>query len=175
MHDTTITVQGYAGTDVDLRSVGDTSVATFRLAATPRRFDKKAGEWVDAATQWYTVKAWRNLGRNVAYSVRRGDAVIVHGRLVANSWSKDGQDYTSMELEAAMVGHDLNRGITQLQKPQRPVPPAEAAPEAETEAEAVESDEAEVEPVAEEVATGVTIGSRGETAPAEWLSGRTAA
>lgn len=159
MHDTTITVQGYAGTDVDLRSIGETSVAVFRLAATPRRFDKKSGDWVDAPTQWYTVKAWRNLGRNVAFSVRRGDAVIVHGRLVANAWSKDGQDYTSMELEATMVGHDLNRGITQLQKPQKPSLPAETAPE--------------VEP--EEQPAAVTIGSRGEPAPEEWLSTTTAA
>lgn len=171
MHDTTITVQGYAGTDVDLRSVGDTSVAIFRLAATPRRFDRRLNDWVDAATQWYTVKAWRNLGRNVAFSVRRGDAVVVHGRLVANTWSKDGQDYTSMELEATMVGHDLNRGITQLQKPPKPTPAGEAPLEAEAEAEAEAGARAE----APEEGAAVTIGSRGETAPDEWLPARTAA
>lgn len=154
MHDTTITVQGYAGGNVDVRNVGETSVATFRLAATPRRFDKKVADWVDAPTQWYTVKAWRNLAHNVGYSIRRGDAVIVHGRLIANTWTtREGQEVTTMEIEATMVGHDLNRGITQLQKPQKPTPPAEQTTDA---------------PGAED-ASPMTIGSLGETAPDEWL------
>lgn len=165
MHDTTITVQGYAGTDVELRHVADTSVATFRLAATPRRFDKRLGEWVDAPTQWYTVKAWRTLGRNVSYAIRRGDPVIVHGRLVANNWEKDGQAFSSMELEATMVGHDLNRGITSLQKLQKPVDPF---------AEPVEAPEP-VEPVDAEQQAEVTIGSLGEKAPEEWLPEKHAA
>ncbi len=162
MHDTTITVQGYAGGDVEVRTVGETRLATFRVAATPRRFDRKSGEWVDAPTQWYSVKAWRGLADNVAFSVRRGDAVIVHGRLVANTWVKDGVEMSSMEIDATVVGHDLNRGTTRLVRPQRP-----AALLAELEA-AVEQ-----EPPAEQTET--TIGSRGETAPEEWLSPKVAA
>ncbi|MSZ76037.1 MAG: single-stranded DNA-binding protein, partial [Actinobacteria bacterium] len=87
MNDTTVTVQGWVGSDVSLRLAGEAPVASFRVATTPRRYSRKSQEWVDGATQWYTVTVWRALAENVARSVRRGDPVVVHGRLDVASWT----------------------------------------------------------------------------------------
>lgn len=113
MNETFVTLSGWLGGDVALRDAGGVPVATFRVASTPRRYQRKTGTWEDGDTQWYTVNAWRALGENCDRSLRRGDPVIVHGKLSAHVWTnKVGLEVTSFEVEAAFVGHDLNRGTS---------------------------------------------------------------
>ena len=121
MNETLITLQGYVGGDVRLRAAGDTEVATFRVACTPRRWSRKEQAWTDARTQWYTVNCWRTLAHHVDRSVRRGDPVVVHGRLTQSSWvNSEGVEVTAYDVEALFVGHDLNRGTTSFTKASRP-------------------------------------------------------
>ncbi|MGD9960548.1 single-stranded DNA-binding protein [Nocardioides sp.] len=113
MNETQVTLAGWVGSDVTTRVAGDAVVANFRVACTPRRYQKKTDEWVDGDTQWYTVNAWRTLAENCAASLHRGDPVVVHGRLNAQVWSNSaGIDVTSFDIEATFVGHDLNRGVS---------------------------------------------------------------
>ena len=130
MNDTLITLQGNLGGDVAVRRVGDAEVATFRVASTPRRFDRKTETWVDGTTQWYSVSAWRGLGRHCAESLRRGDPVFVQGRLRAQNWvTNTGAEVTSYDVDAVVVGHDLSRGTTVFSRPPRgDVAPAPAEP-----------------------------------------------
>ncbi|WP_182524143.1 single-stranded DNA-binding protein [Nocardioides dongkuii] len=134
MTDTFVTVQGWLGNDVQVRQAGDAQVASFRLGCTPRRFHRRTGAWVDGPTQWYTVDAWRALGENCRDSLRRGDPVVVHGRLEARVWTNSaGAEVTTMVLEAASVGHDLARGVSRFRKAARvetatPEGPSVAAP-----------------------------------------------
>lgn len=116
MYDTQITLAGWIGSEVTLREVGaDRQVASFRMACTPTRF--RDGEWVKGATTWHTVKAWNRLARHVAASLRSGDPVVVHGRLVADVWEREGKPQTSWEVVATSVGHDLSHGTTTFTKP----------------------------------------------------------
>ena len=116
MYDTQITLAGWIGGEVTLREVGqDRHVASFRVACTPTRC--RDGEWVKGTTSWHTVKAWNRLGRHVAASLHSGDPVVVHGRLVADVWERDGKPQTSFEVVAAAVGHDLSHGTTSFTKP----------------------------------------------------------
>jgi single-strand DNA-binding protein len=145
MHETLITLQGYVGGDVKRRVAGDSQVATFRVGCTPRRYSKKEGGWVDGDTQWYSVNCWRSLGEHVERSLRRGDPVVVHGRLSVHTWTNTaGLEMTTFEVEAVHVGHDLNRGTSTFTKTPRPVPapaagetpgPASAEPPAASEPE----------------------------------------
>lgn len=115
MNDTTITLQGWLGSDVTIRRAGDVPVAHFRVACTPRRYSRRTGAWEDAATQWYSVSAWRGLADNCATSLRRGDPVVVHGRLSASVWvNSQGAEVTSFEVDAVLIGHDLSRGTSQF-------------------------------------------------------------
>ena len=68
--------------------MGETQCASFRVGSTPRYL--RNGTWVDGQTSWFTVNCWRSLGRNVAESVRRGDAVVVHGRVRVDVWEREG-------------------------------------------------------------------------------------
>ena len=116
MYDTQITLTGWIGGDVTLREVAEgRAVATFRVACTPTHL--RGGEWVKGTTSWHTVKAWNRLGRHVAASLRSGDPVVVHGRLVADLWERDGKPQTSFEVVATSVGHDLTHGTTSFTKP----------------------------------------------------------
>jgi single-strand DNA-binding protein len=115
VNSTTITFQGWLGSDVTLRYAGEVPVANFRVACTPRRFNRKSGSWEDAPTQWYAVSAWRALADNCADSLHRGDPVVVHGRLNAAEWTNsEGAEMRTFEVEATMVGHDLSRGTSQF-------------------------------------------------------------
>ena len=108
-------VTGYAGTEVETR--GNGTVSAFRLACTPR-IKTKAG-WSDGNTTWIEVACFRTLAQHVAQSVRKGDPVLVVGRLRTNVWEKDGQTHEKLVLEADLVGHDLNRGTSAFRRPPR--------------------------------------------------------
>jgi single-strand DNA-binding protein len=113
MNETYVTLCGWLGGDVTMRQAGGAPVATFRVASTPRRFQRRTNTWEDGDTQWYRVNAWRALAENCDRSLRRGDPVVVHGKLSAHVWTtKAGVEVTTFEVEAAFVGHDLNRGTS---------------------------------------------------------------
>ncbi len=120
MNDTYITLTGWVGSDVSLREVaGGQPVANFRVATTSRRF--RNNQWEDGTTTWYSVRAWRRLADNSAVSIKRGDPVVVHGRLEADVWTKeDGTTNTQLVITATSVGHDLSRGTAVFTKPARP-------------------------------------------------------
>ena len=119
MGDTFITFHGWVGNEVTIRNAGGVNVANFRVAATPRI--KRKGEWMDGETTWYSVSAWRALADNVNGSVKKGDAVIVHGRLRSEHWKReDGQVATTLLVEASYVGHDLSRGTSVFLRSTKP-------------------------------------------------------
>jgi single-strand DNA-binding protein len=106
---------GYAGTEVEIK--GNGAVSKFRLACTPRVRSK--GEWGDGNTTWIDVSCFRGLAEHVAASVRKGDPVVVVGRLRTNVWDQDGQSRSRLVIEAETVGHDLNRGTAVFRRPAR--------------------------------------------------------
>ncbi|MEI2712413.1 MAG: single-stranded DNA-binding protein [Nocardioides sp.] len=122
MNETIITLAGWIASDPRLHDTTGGPVLNFRLGATPRRYNKRTNEWYDGETQWHRVNVWRGLAENAHRSLRRGDAVIVHGRLNANTFTtKEGEEVTVFEIEASHVGHDLNRGTSDFRRP-RPLP-----------------------------------------------------
>ena len=125
MNESLVTLQGWLGSDVTVRQAGESTVASFRLGCTPRRYSKKSGSWVDGETQWYSVNVWRHLADHCAASLRRGDPVVVFGKLNAEVWTnKAGIEVSSLTVDATFVGHDLNRGTSQFTKSPRAEQPA---------------------------------------------------
>src|SRR5262249_32012849 len=78
--------------------------------STARKVDRASGEWVDGNKLFLAVSCWRQLAVNTVDSLRRGDPVLISGRLSTREYEKDGQRRVSYELEATAVGHDLSRG-----------------------------------------------------------------
>jgi single-strand DNA-binding protein len=88
------------------------AITSFRLASTQRRFDRATNVWVDAATNWYSVTAFRNLAVNAAGSLNKGDRVVVSGRVRIRDWESGDRTGTTVEIEAESLGHDLLFGTT---------------------------------------------------------------
>jgi single-strand DNA-binding protein len=96
------------------------SVTTMRVGFTPRRVDRETGEWADGASSFVTVICWRGLADNVATCVRKGEPVLVKGRLQVRPYDKDGVSRLAVEIEASSVGHDLTRGVANFRRALRP-------------------------------------------------------
>ena len=87
-------------------------ITSFRLASNRRRYDDELQQWVDVDTNWYTVVAFRALAANAEKSLRKGDRVVVSGRVRISDWEHDSGSGTSVEVEADALGHDLLWGTT---------------------------------------------------------------
>ena len=87
------------------------AMCSMRVAVNQRRFDKATQAWLDADTTYLNVTSWRGLAENVGASVKKGDPVIVTGKLRVREWSTDEKSGTSVEVEASSIGHDLGRGM----------------------------------------------------------------
>ncbi|MFB7461694.1 single-stranded DNA-binding protein [Streptomyces sp. NPDC056188] len=116
--ETVITVQGNLVDDPELKfTPSGHAVAKFRVASTPRTFDKSTNEWRDGESLFLTVSAWRSLAENVAESLQRGMRVIVRGQLKQRSYEdREGVKRTVYELEADDVGPSLQRATATVTK-----------------------------------------------------------
>ena len=88
------------------------AITSLRLASPSRRWDRATSAWVNGATNWYTVTAFRSLASNVFKSLKKGDRIVVAGRVRIRTWERDGRGGTSVEIDADGIGHDLAWGIS---------------------------------------------------------------
>ena len=91
--------------------------------------DKQSGLWVDGATNWYTVSTYRSLADHAFHSLRKGDRVILTGRLKVRHWENGERRGTSVEIDAEAIGHDLLWGNSTFQKDARASTPTTPEPE----------------------------------------------
>jgi single-strand DNA-binding protein len=121
MLDTYITVVGNLVADPRLiETDGRPPMASFRVASTPRRYDRAAGEWRDGETLFTSVTCWRGLAENVALSLKKGQSVIVHGRLMKRGYeTKSGEHRESVDIDALAVGPDLSRAAAVVKRVER--------------------------------------------------------
>jgi single-strand DNA-binding protein len=119
--DTTITIVGNAVNDPDLKfTASGVPVANFRVASTPRFFDKSTQEWKDGDGLFLTVNVWRQAAENVAESITKGMAVIVVGKLRQRSYeTKEGEKRTVYEIEADAVGPNLRNASAKVTRAAR--------------------------------------------------------
>jgi single-strand DNA-binding protein len=140
--DTYLTVTGNLTADPTRRSTAaGATVVHMRIASSGRKFDKASGEFRDGDTLFINISCWRSLGGNVFATLRKGDSVIVHGRLLYRSYDdKQGARHNVHEIDAIAVGPDLSRCPAELRRPAKPTgapapdPAATNPPDAATEA-----------------------------------------
>ncbi|WP_111748825.1 single-stranded DNA-binding protein [Salinisphaera orenii] len=90
-------------------------------------FDEKGGFWLN-------VSAWTSRAINAARVLRKGMRVKVDGTLSEDSWEKDGQQYSRIDLTAQDISLDLGRveAVTMQPKQSSEAEPSPTAAEAET-------------------------------------------
>ena len=116
MNEIYTTVQGRVVAAPESRTTrGGVPFTAFRLASTVRRPNPQTRTYEDGPTNFFNVTAFRTLGANVGNSLKKGDPVVVYGRLRVNQWMRsDNIPATSVEIDAYSVGHDLTWGTTEL-------------------------------------------------------------
>jgi single-strand DNA-binding protein len=121
LNETFVTVVGNLVDDPKLRTIeAGQELASFRIASTSRRFDRDTGRWVDSGQLFLGITCWRTLATNATTSLRKGDPVIVNGKLTTRTYEKDGQTRSVCELEALAIGPDLARGTAVFRRSPRP-------------------------------------------------------
>jgi single-strand DNA-binding protein len=141
MFDPQVTVVGNLVADPKLSFTKDGSArATFRLAATQRRYDRSRGEWHDGDSFFANVTCWRGVAENVCASLRRGQSALVTGRIATRRYeARDGSTRDSVDIEADAVGVDLSRTIAVVKRAERGVPVSPPTPEGASTGEAREA------------------------------------
>ncbi|MCL2802597.1 MAG: single-stranded DNA-binding protein [Micrococcales bacterium] len=116
-NDVRVTVNGWVSSEPQLRAGPNGDFMTFRMGSTPR-YRQADGEYAELKTEWFDIKIrGKALSNNVRHSVRKGDPVIVVGRLTSHQWeAKDGSTNWAMQVQADLVGHDLRWGDTRFTK-----------------------------------------------------------
>jgi single-strand DNA-binding protein len=116
--ETVITVVGNLVDDPELRfTPAGVAVAKFRVASTPRTFDRQTNEWKDGESLFLTCSVWRQAAENAAETLARGTRVIVQGRLKQRSYEdREGVKRTVYELDVDEVGVSLARATAVVTK-----------------------------------------------------------
>jgi len=119
--ETVITLVGNLVDDPELRfTPSGAAVAKFRIASTPRTYDRQSGEWKDGESLFLTCNVWRQAAENVAESLQRGMRVIIQGRLRQRSYeTREGEKRTVFEVEVDEVGPSLRSATARVNKTTR--------------------------------------------------------
>ncbi|MCH5677944.1 single-stranded DNA-binding protein [Streptomyces gilvus] len=125
--ETIITITGTLVADPEIRfTERATPVARFRLASTPRVYDRSTGQWTDGDSLFITCTVWRHVAEHVCECLQRGMHVIVQGRLRQRTYTDhEGIKRIVFDLDADEVGLSLRHHIayTDSTLPPRPAQP----------------------------------------------------
>jgi single-strand DNA-binding protein len=119
--ETTITVVGNLVDDPELRfTPSGAAVANFRIASTPRTFDRQTNEWKDGDALFLSCSVWRQAAENVAESLVKGMRVVVQGRLKSRQYeTREGEKRTVFEIDVDEVGPSLKYATAKVTRTTR--------------------------------------------------------
>jgi single-strand DNA-binding protein len=125
-----ITMVGNLTDDPELRFLGNgTAVANFTIASN-RTWTDREGQRQEETT-FVRVNAWRELGENVAASLKKGDRAIVIGRLrIRNFQDREQQTRWITEIEADEVAPSLRWAKAMPEKTRGPSATTAPGPDA---------------------------------------------
>lgn len=117
--ETEVTVRGRVGNTPELQSAPGKKEWVRLRVATNRRVRTDQG-WADGPTSWYDVKVWDAFARNVAESVRKGDAVLVQGSLYIEEYVNGaGVTLRTPVIHAQAFGPDLRSAVARVTRVNR--------------------------------------------------------
>jgi single-strand DNA-binding protein len=121
----TVTFVGNLGSDPELRyTPNGVAVCDFSVASS-RKWSGSDGTETEE-TYWARCTAWRELAENIAESLRKGQRVIVTGRMKREEYEKDGQQRSIDKVEVLEVGPSLRWARCEVQRNDKSGSPAAA-------------------------------------------------
>lgn len=100
-----ITIIGRCGKDVEVRNAGGTNVASVSVACS-ESFKDKNGEKKEIV-EWFNIEAWGNLADIFQKYVKKGDLILIDGKIKSETYEKDGIKRTVTKIivrEMKMLG-----------------------------------------------------------------------
>lgn len=112
----TITIIGNLTADPELVTTNNgKSRAKFSLAYTPKRPDGSDGN-----TSFYNLTAWEYIADNFAASFKKGDRLVVLGRVVQNKYTNaEGNNVSQLDITATEIAGSCRFHTVDMQKIQR--------------------------------------------------------
>lgn len=111
-----VTVVGNLVKDPELRftAKGD-AIAKMTVAVNERV--KDGDDWVDGPASYYDVEAWRQFGERLAENLRKGDRVIVVGKMKMDKYeTKDGEQRIKPIITAEDMGASHKFGAARVKE-----------------------------------------------------------
>ena len=112
MANPTITIVGRVGQEpVKLNGGG----LRLRVVSNDRVKNDATGNWDDKDTSWWTVKAWKSLAEQASSILKKGQEVVIMGKIYEETWTdKEGNSRTTYEVNAetiAVTAYSLSKGM----------------------------------------------------------------
>lgn len=111
-----ITILGNLTRDPELRFTPSGSAVVNLGVAVNRRWQNSLGEWEEDVS-FLDVTVWKRLAENCAESLKKGDRVLIDGRLQMKTWeTNDGQTRNKIEIVAKVVAPSLEWATAEITK-----------------------------------------------------------
>ena len=96
-----ITIEGRLGGDPELRFTKTGKAVASLSVVTSKSSKGQDGKWEESETTWYSVDAWETLGECAVESLRKGQSVIITGRLYSEKiTTKEGKEILLLKVRA---------------------------------------------------------------------------
>lgn len=124
----TVTFKARLGADPEMTTGSNGSAVTrMRVVTNGRRMVD--GDWQDTDTSWWQVTAFGRQAEAAAEQLRKGDLVLIQGKVKQREWEKDGVKRVTAEITADDVAKVVKAGWKAPAQEGSPDPwAAEAAP-----------------------------------------------
>jgi len=138
MADNSISIAGNLTKDPELRFLTNGSAKASVSVACNRRYQVN-GEWKEEVT-YFDVIAWRKLAENLCASFKKGDRIMINGRMISRSYeASDGSGTRKVwEIDAEDIGGSVKYATADITRnpredggnysPRQNAPAASAAP-----------------------------------------------
>ncbi len=111
-----VIIDGYLGGDPEVKKTqSGKSVCNVSIAQTIK--DKNGNQ----TTKWYRINAWERTADYLGGFCKKGDLILVEGRMDVHEYEQDGQKRTSQDIVAnkiSMERYGQNHEQVQKQEPQ---------------------------------------------------------
>lgn len=104
-----VTFKARLGADPEMTTGSNGSAVTrMRVVTNGRRMVD--GDWQDTDTSWWQVTAFGRSAEAAAEQLRKGDLVLIQGKVKQREWEKDGVKRTTAEVTADEVAKVCKTG-----------------------------------------------------------------
>ena len=104
-----VTFKARLGADPEMTTGSNGSAVTrMRVVTNGRRMVD--GDWQDTDTSWWQVTAFGRQAEAAAEQLRKGDLVLIQGKVKQREWEKDGVKRTTAEVTADEVAKVCKTG-----------------------------------------------------------------